>query len=121
MNITSLAAAAVVLIAASGALATVQAGEKLSAGEIVALFPGQYEAIWKDKHKIEVVADRDGDISGSFGVMSGNGRWSVVGDQLCVSSWWFSKDRCSEVVRQGDWYFGMHNGKGKPRVRFRPQ
>ena len=75
-------AAAVLLVAASSPLATVEAGEKLSADDIAALFPGHYEAIWKDRHKVYVVAGVDGEISGSFGVFSGSGQWSIVGDQL---------------------------------------
>ena len=102
--------------------AAAQAGEKLSADEIAALFPGQYEAIWKNRHQVLVVAGTDGEISGSYGVFFGSGEWSIVGDQLCISSrWWSGRPRCSELERQEGWYLGMHNGKGKPRLRFRPQ
>jgi hypothetical protein len=123
MDISRKAAAVLALIAASSPLATAQAGEKLSAAEIAALFPGQYEAVWKDKHQVRVEAGSGGRISGSFGIFSGSGQWSIVGDQLCVASRWWggNRPRCSEVERQGDWYLGMHNGKGEPRVRFRPQ
>lgn len=123
MTIGRQLAAAVLLVAASSPFATAEAGEKLSAGEIAALFPGQYEAIWKDKHKVEVVAGIDGEISGSFGIFSGSGQWSIVGDQLCVATKWVSgnRPRCSKVEREEGWYLGMHNSKGKPRVRFRPQ
>ena len=123
MTIGQQFAAAVLFVAASNLLTTAEAGEKLSANEIAALFPGQYEAIWKGKHKVEVVAGVDGEISGSFGIFSGRGQWSIVGDRLCVASRWVSgnRPRCSEVERQEGWYLGMHNSKGKPRVRFRPQ
>ena len=114
-------AAAIAFIASP--LATLHAGEKLSGEEIAALFPGQYEAIWKNKHQVHVVAGLDGEISGSFGIFSGSGKWTIVGDQLCVASRWWSGNRpkCSEVVRHEGWYLGMLNSKGKPRVRFRPQ
>jgi hypothetical protein len=129
--------AVAILLAASALPATAQAGEKLaaaepaaraekgqklSAGEIAALFPGRYQAIWKDKHQVSVIAGPDGEISGSYGIFSGSGRWSIVGDELCVTSRWVSNNRpsCSEVVLQQGWYLGMPNGKGKPRVRFRP-
>ena len=122
MDISRTLAAAAVVIAASGSLATAQAGEKLTADEIAALFPGQYEAIWKNKHEVHVIAGTDGQISGSYGIISGSGQWSIVGDQLCVSSRWWSgnRPRCSELERQEGWYLGMQNGKGKPRLRFRP-
>jgi hypothetical protein len=119
MQINRLAAAAAAIVATASVPAA-QGGEKLSAEEIAALFPGQYEAIWKDKHEVHVQAGGNGEISGSYGIFFGSGKWWIVGDQLCVGSRWFSKDRCSEVERQGEWFMGMHNGKGEARVRFRP-
>ena len=128
---------ALAILAASALLATAEAGEKLaaadpaakaettgqklSAGEIAALFPGRYQAIWKGKHQVSVLAGPDGEISGSYGIFSGSGRWSIVGDELCVASRWMynNRPRCSEVVLHQGWYLGMPNGKGKPRVRFR--
>ena len=114
---------ALVLVLMLAAVAPLQAAEKLSGEEIAALFPGRYEAIWKDKHQVHVIAGRDGEISGSFGIFSGSGEWSIVGDQLCVASRWLSGNRpkCSEVFHQEGWYLGMNNSKGIPRVRFRPQ
>jgi len=116
-------AAAAVIIAASSVVATAEASQKLSAGEIAALFPGRYEAIWKDEHEVRVFAGADGEISGSYGIFSGSGRWSIIGDELCVASRWWSNNRprCSEVVLHEGWYLVLHNKKGKPRVRFRPQ
>jgi heat shock protein HslJ len=119
MQYSRLASAAAAIVAISSVPAA-QAGEKLSANEIAALFPGQYEAIWKDKHEVRVEAGGNGEISGSFGIFSGSGKWWIVGNRLCVGSRWFSRDRCSEVERQGEWFMGMHNGKGEARVRFRP-
>lgn len=121
MNISRRAVAAVVLMAAASP--PLHAAEKLSGDEIAALFPGRYEAVWKNKHQVHVVAGLDGEISGSFGIFSGSGQWSIVGDQLCVASRWWSGNRpkCSEVTRQEGWYLGMNNSKGEPRVRFRPQ
>ncbi len=121
MDIGRMLAAAVVL-AASGSFVTAQAGEKLTADEIAALFPGQYEAIWKNSHEVHVIAGTDGEISGSYGIISGSGQWSIVGDQLCLSSRWWSGNRphCSKLERQEGWYLGLYNGKGKPRLRFRP-
>jgi len=122
MDISRKLAAAAVLMAASCPFAAAQAGEKLSADEIAALFPGHYEAIWKNRHQVDVSAGTNGEISGSYGIISGSGHWSIVGNQLCISSrWWSNRPRCSELVHQEGWYLGMHNGKGKPRLRFRPQ
>ncbi len=137
MKVNRRQAATAILLAASALLATAQAGEKLaaadpaakaetgqklSAGEIAALFPGRYQAIWKDKHEVSVLAGPNGEISGSYGIFSGSGRWTIVGEELCVASRWMYNNRpsCSEVLLHQGWYLGMPNGKGKPRVRFRP-
>ena len=123
MSISGKALAAVVLLAASAPLAPLDAGEKLTADEIAALFPGEFEAIWKDEHEVSVIAGSDGKVRGSSGMMSDSGQWSIDGDRLCVAFYWWTRNRprCTEVVRQAGWYLGMHNSKGKPRVRFRPQ
>lgn len=109
-------------LAATDPVATPETGQKLSADEIAALFPGRYQAVWKDRHEVSVLAGPDGEISGSYGIFSGSGRWTIVGDELCVASRWLynNRPRCSEVVLLQGWYLGMPNGKGKPRVRFRP-
>ena len=109
-------------LAAADPVATPETGQKLSADEIAALFPGRYQAVWKDRHEVSVLAGPDGEISGSYGIFSGSGRWSIVGDELCVASRWMynNRPRCSEVVLHQGWYLGMPNGKGKPRLRFRP-
>jgi hypothetical protein len=123
MTISRKVAAAVVLMAAAIPFTTAEAGEKLSAAELAALFPGHFEAIWKDKHQVRIVVDGDGEVRGSSGILSDSGRWSIDGDRLCVAFSWWTRDRtrCTEVLRHGDWYVGMISGKGKPRVRFRPQ
>ncbi len=123
MSISRNMAAAVVLMAALSPVATAHTGEKLSGGEIAALFPGQFEAIWKDKHQVSVVVESDGEMRGSTGMMSDSGQWSIDGDQLCVAFYWWTsnKPRCTEVVLDEGWYLGMHNSSGEPRVRFRPQ
>jgi hypothetical protein len=112
------AAAALLMTAMAAAIpsTTAAAGERLSADELAALFPGQFEAIWKDKHQVRVVVGSDGEVRGSSGILSDSGR-------LCVAFYWWTRDRtrCTEVLRHGDWYVGMISGKGKPRVRFRPQ
>jgi heat shock protein HslJ len=119
MQISRLAAAAAAIVAISSAPAA-QAGEKLSAKEIAALFPGQYEAIWKDKHEVHVEAGGNGEISGSYGIFFGSGKWWIVDDQLCVGSAGSPRTAAPKVERQGEWFMGMHNGKGEARVRFRP-
>jgi hypothetical protein len=126
VNISRKAATAALLIVSSVLFTTAHtahAGEKLSADEIAALFPGQYEAIWRDRHQVRVVAGTDGEISGSYGIFSGSGEWAIVGNKLCVTiNWWTrAKPRCSEVIRHGGWYVGMINRKGEARIRFRPQ
>lgn len=121
MTLSRVAVAAAVLGLAAGGSASAQTEEKLTSAELAALFPGEFEAIWKDKHQVSVTAGSDGKVRGSAGVMSDSGRWSIDGDRLCVSFYWWTgnEPRCTEVVREEGWYLGMPNGKGKPRVRFR--
>jgi hypothetical protein len=123
MTISRLAAAAVFLIATSSPFTSAQAAQKLSAGEIAALFPGKFEAIWRDRHQVHVVVSRDGEVRGSAGILSDSGQWSIDGDRLCVTFRWWTRDRarCTEVLHHGGWYFGLINRKGEARVRFRPQ
>ena len=94
-------------------------GTRLSPRPVRALFPGQYVAVWKDKLTVDVEAEGDGVVRGSFGPLSGSGRWSIEGDELCLS--YRKKVRCGPVIRDGAWYFGLLRSDGRPRLRFRPR
>jgi hypothetical protein len=110
-----------VLIAAISFRPAAQAGEKLSAEEIAALFPGQYEAVWKDKHEVDVEAGgTNGEISGSYGIIFGSGKWWIVGDQLCISSAGSPIDRAAPSGAPGRWFSACTTARAS-RVRFRPQ
>lgn len=104
-------------------LASASTSAALSGSEIRALFPGQFEAVWKDKRQVSIEAGSDGAVRGWAGILSDSGRWSVEGDKLCVSFYWWTgnEPRCSEIRREGGWYLGMLRSNGEPRVRFRRQ
>jgi len=100
-----------------------QAGSSLSSGELKSLFPGKFEAVWKDKTKLTLDASNGGKLVGSVGIVSGNGSWSIKGNQLCItfSRWENDKSRCGPVVYSGGWYMSLFRSEdGKPRLRFRP-
>lgn len=104
-------------------LASADTGATLSGGEIRALFPGQFEAVWKDNSQVSIEASSDGGVHGRTGILSDSGSWSVRGDELCVTFYWWTgnEPRCTEVRREGGWYVGMMRSNGEPRVRFRRQ
>ena len=103
-----------------------QAGTTLTASQVKALFPGSFQAVWKEKRNLTLNADADGGLVGSLaggmGLLKGSGRWWTKGNQLCISfdRWKDEPTRCSHVVLDGKWYLGLHRENGKPRLRFRP-
>jgi hypothetical protein len=113
-------------LAGAAALAAVGAGavraDTLSAAQVRALFPGEFEAVWKDKRRVVLHADADGTLKGSIGILSDSGRWWLHGSELCISlnSWKVEKTRCGKVVAAGGWYLGLFREDGTPRLRFRP-
>lgn len=112
------------LVAALAApIGAAHAGSALSGGELKALFPGKFEAVWKDKTRLTLDASSGGKLVGSVGIISGNGSWSVKGNQLCIyfNRWKGEDMRCGPVVQSGGWYLSLfRNEDGKPRLRFRP-
>ncbi len=98
------------------------AGNTLSAGQVKALFPGNFQAVWKEKKTLTLVADAKGGLVGSMGILSGNGRWWIKGSHLCIAfdPWKDEKVRCSRVVREGSWYHSLYRESGTPRLRFKP-
>lgn len=107
----------------SGLPPAAEARQTLSAGELRALFPGQFVAVWKDKQRLEIDAGQDGQVRGGMGVLSSRGRWSIAGNELCLSfaMWTGKKVRCGRVLKDGGWYLGLLRGDGSPRLRFRPR
>jgi hypothetical protein len=99
------------------------AGSTLSASQVRALFPGRFEAVWKEKRRVVLEADANGGLTGTIGVLSDTGRWWMSGSHLCISlnSWKKEKTRCGKVVASGGWYLGLFREDGTPRLRFRPE
>lgn len=122
-SIPHIAAAASFVLLSSGPAWAAQGRQTLSAGELKELFPGQFTAVWKDKQTLQIDAGRNGDVHGSTGVLSSSGRWSVRGNELCLSfGMWTGKDvRCGPVIKDGGWYLGLIRNDGRPRLRFRPR
>lgn len=109
-------AAALVLPAAA------EAGSTLSASQVKSLFPGKFQAVWKEKRSLTLDADSGGGIVGRIGILSGSGKWWLSGSNLCITfdRWEDEKTRCSRVTLQNGWYHGLYRDNGKPRLRFRP-
>ena len=104
-------------------LAGAQAGDTLSSGELKSLFPGKFEAVWKDKTRLTLDASGGGKLVGNAGIVSGKGTWSIKGNQLCIyfNRWKGDDMRCGRVVQSGGWYMSLFRSEdGKPRLRFRP-
>lgn len=114
-------AAMIGLFALTQVHAEAQAGAVLSSGEVRALFPGTFEAVWKDKSHLRLGADGKGALSGTMGVVTDSGRWWIRGNELCISFrlWTQSTSRCGKVIKDGGWYLGLLRKDGTPRLRFR--
>jgi hypothetical protein len=120
-SLISIAALPALLL--SGLATAAEARQTLSAGELRALFPGQFVAVWKDKQRLEIDAGQGGEVRGGVGVLSSSGRWSIAGNELCLSfaMWTGKKVRCGRVFKDGGWYLGLLRSDGRPRLRFRPR
>lgn len=100
----------------------VQAGQRLSAAQIMALFPGTFEAIYDDT-TITIHAAVDGGLSGRTGILSDTGRWGLDGDQICIrwDNWLGSRMNCRFVEYVSGWYLAvMSDGRSGLRLRRAP-
>jgi hypothetical protein len=90
----------------------------VSGGELRHLFPGRFEAVWKDKIDLTLTATADGRLVGGTGFVTASGSWAVRGDVLCISLRRWARAKCGPVRKVGDWYLGLMRADGSPRLRF---
>ncbi len=93
----------------------------LSASELRDLFPGEFEAVWKDKIDLTLSAFADGRLEGQTWFVGDTGSWSVAGDILCITFGGWKKAKCGPVQKSGNWYLGLMRDDGTPRLKFRPR
>ena len=118
----SLIAAAIAAVVAGLLTSAPPAGAGyLSGVQIKRLFPGRFEAVWKDKFGALVTASAAGTLTGRNRLRTDTGVWKVRGDKLCVSFrvWTADKFKCSRLLADGGWYLGFIRKNGVPRLRFR--
>ena len=96
------------LIVSIIAPSSAQAGEALTAQEIIRLTPGTFHAVVKGKYRLTVTLARDGTAVGKIPGVEDRGRWTVRDDQLCIvlPTWTRGHVVCSAVVADNGWYRG---------------
>jgi len=100
--------------------ASAQAGDQsLNAGAIQGLFPGYYKAEVMGGYTLLIAAKANGRLEGKAFGHEDKGRWTVVGDRLCVSwsRWTDGKSKCGDIVKSGSWFIAR-NDKNEPLLRF---
>jgi len=93
-----------------------QAGDQsLSATTIQGLFPGYYKAEVMGGYTLLIAAKSNGRLQGKAFGHEDRGRWTVVGDRLCVSwtRWTDGKTKCGDIVKSGSWYVARDDHKGQ--------
>ncbi len=97
-----------------------KAGRLLSGPELRHL-AGEYDAVWKEKHRARVLVRRDGTLLARSGPRTDVGRWKVEGNRLCVAFrvWTKGRYKCGTVERKGPWLVGLRKADGTPRLRLR--
>jgi len=114
----SLFAAAALCAALGATAADVHAGY-LSAGELRRLFPGHFEAVWKNTLSLSLEANADGRLAGRTWFASDKGTWSLRGNILCITFGGWKKAKCGPVKQVGGWYVSLMRRDGTPRLKFR--
>ncbi len=110
------AAAMGILCLASSA----QAGDQsLNASAIQGLFPGYYHAEVMGGYTLLIAAKSNGRLEGKAFGREDKGRWTVVGNRLCVSwsRWTDGKSKCGDIVRADGWYVAR-NDQNEQLLRF---
>ena len=95
------------------------AGKTLSASQIRAMFPGTYVGTY-GKTPVNIKANSNGSLRGIAEGRHDQGRWSIVGNKLCVAwtVWGSGKTKCKTVVKRGHWYVTLKkSGKVKMKIR----
>ena len=83
------------------------------------LFPGHFEAVWKDSLNLSLEASADGKLAGRTWFASDKGTWSLRGNILCITFGGWSKAKCGPVRERGGWYISLMRPDGTPRLKFR--
>jgi hypothetical protein len=109
------------LIALVLTAATPASAGYLSNGELRALFPGRYVAVWKERINLTLIATANGMLAGGTWFRKDTGSWRVRGNELCITFSGWKKTRCGPVRKDGAWYLGLPRKDGTPRLRFRRQ
>jgi hypothetical protein len=97
-----------------------QAGDQsLDASAIHGLFPGYYHAEVMGGYELLIAAKSNGRLQGKAFGAEDKGRWTVVGNRLCVSwsHWTDGKSKCGNIVRTGRWYVARDD-KNEQLLRF---
>ncbi len=95
-----------IAIAATGAPSPVSADETLVRGApLHGLFPGYYEAKVLGGYTLMIAARADGRLDGSAFGRQDKGRWSIVGDRVCIAwrRWTSGEDKCGRIAQDGIW------------------
>jgi hypothetical protein len=111
-TLTAASAATAVLCLLSAA----HAGEaSLTAASIQRLFPGYYEAEVQGGYTLLISAKTAGRLHGKAFGREDEGKWTIVGNELCVSwkSWTNGETKCGEIARAGDWYIARNQQDGQ--------
>ena len=97
------------------------AAQRLTESQIRALAPGHYIGSWKSKTALSLQLERNGKIHGYVKGVYRTGNWYVSKGRFCLqfSILFITKTECGEIARDGGWYIGLYNKKGKPRLRMR--
>ena len=110
---------AAALCTALGATAANGHAGNLSASKLRHLFPGHFEAVWKDSLNLSLEANADGKLAGRTWFASDKGTWSLRGNILCITFGGWSKAKCGPVREKGGWYISLMRPDGTPRLKFR--
>jgi hypothetical protein len=99
---------------------TGNAGQRLSAAQIMQLFPGTFEGVYAEDMTIIIEASPDGALSGTMGYLSDTGRWGLDGNQICIrwDTWLSRKVKCRYVEYVNGWYRAVKDD-GRWRLRLR--
>lgn len=107
-------------LAVCGVLDGADARQRLTGGQLRALFQGVLVGFYKETRKITVQATRAGQVIAWFEGKVDTGTWKIVGNQICVAFkvWTSGKPKCRYVERDGRWYYAV-NSKGVSKIKFR--
>jgi hypothetical protein len=87
----------------------------LAGSSIRGLFPGYYKAEVQGGYTLFISAKTGGRLDGMAFGREDKGKWTIVGDQLCVSwkRWTKGQTKCGEIVRSGAWYIARSRKEGQ--------